>query len=69
MQASLFLLEFRSADVCRSMYQQSYFSFLWNRMVNHRLGRYGFRLVPGDLVLVATHGGGREGPKRQVMDT
>jgi hypothetical protein len=54
-------------SVCiRSLYAQSYCSALWNRLVNRRLRRLGPRPVPGDLVLLATHGGGRLGRKQQV---
>ena len=48
------------------MYHQSYCSALWNRLVNCRLRRLGPRPVPGDLVLLATRGGGRLGRKRQA---
>ncbi len=48
------------------MYEQSYCSAVWNRLLNVRIRRLGRRPAEGDLVLLATHGGGALGPKRQV---
>lgn len=35
----------------RSMYVHSYQSLLWNKMTTYRLKTYGFKVVPGDLIL------------------
>lgn len=35
----------------RSMYVHSYQSLIWNKLTTHRLKKYGFGVVPGDLIL------------------
>lgn len=35
----------------RSLYVHSYQSLLWNRATTYRLKKYGFKVVPGDLIL------------------
>ncbi|XP_055606686.1 pseudouridylate synthase 7 homolog [Uranotaenia lowii] len=36
----------------RSLYLHSYQSFIWNQMVSRRIKAFGYKLIPGDLVMV-----------------